>query len=94
MQESENSLFGRAANETTQILTLRHSFSRLCSIVTEQRHRRLSSALAKKEAGAGARLTGNGDQPIGGVGNAFLSSQGPLQLQSSPTYGTYRGTRY
>lgn len=35
MQESENSLFGRAANETTQILTLRHSFFRLFSIVAE-----------------------------------------------------------
>lgn len=39
MQESENSLFGRAANETTQILTLRHSFSRLFSTVAEQKAR-------------------------------------------------------
>lgn len=39
MQEFENSLFGRAANETAQILTLRHSFSRLFSIVVEQKAR-------------------------------------------------------
>jgi hypothetical protein len=39
MQESESSLFGRAANEAKRILTLRHSFFRLFSIVTEQKAR-------------------------------------------------------